>query len=96
MAKKFWINKINKEKIVDYKKLEGGVSSEVYKVNTKKKTYCVKRSLEKLLVEKEWFADTKRLKYEYYWLKHCKKIIPQSIPKIYNFSQKKDYLILEY
>ena len=45
---------------------------------------------------KEWFADTKRLRYEYLWLKHCKKIIPNSIPNIYQFSAKQDFLILEY
>ena len=91
-----WINKINNEKIIDFKRLEGGVSSEVYKVKTKKNFYCLKRSLSKLLVEKEWFADTKRLKYEYYWLIHCKKIIPRSIPKVFQFSSKNDFLILEY
>jgi len=91
-----WINKINNEKIIDFKKLEGGVSSEVYKVKTKKNFYCLKRSLSKLLVKKEWFADTKRLKYEYHWLVHCKKIIPRSIPKIFQFNSKNDFLILEY
>ena len=50
----------------------------------------------KLRVLKEWFADTKRLRYEYLWLKHCKKIIPNSIPNIYQFSAKQDFLILEY
>ncbi len=45
---------------------------------------------------KEWFADTKRLRYEYLWLKHCKNIIPNSIPNIYQFSAKQDFLILEY
>ena len=93
---KFWLKKIYKEPIVHIKKLEGGVSSDVYKVQTNSKTYCIKRSLPKLRVMKEWFADTKRLKYEYLWLKHCKKIIPNSIPNIYQFSAKQDFLILEY
>lgn len=93
---KIWINRINNEEIIKYTKLDGGVSSDVYKVKTKSKYFCIKRSLPKLKVEKEWFADTKRLKYEYLWLKYCKKIIPNSIPKIYEFNEKKDYLILEY
>ena len=93
---KFWLKKIYKEPIIHIRKLEGGVSSDVYKVQTNSKTYCIKRSLPKLRVMKEWFADTKRLKYEYLWLKHCKKIIPNSIPNIYQFSTKQNFLILEY
>ena len=96
MKDTLWINEINNEKIIDYKRLKGGVSSQVYRVKTNKKIYCVKRSLSKLLVKKDWFADTKRLKYEYYWLRHCKKIIPKSIPNILQFNAKKDFLILEY
>ena len=76
MKDTLWINEINNEKIIDYKRLKGGVSSQVYRVKTNKKIYCVKRSLSKLLVKKDWFADTKRLRYEYLWLKHCKNIIP--------------------
>ena len=93
---KFWLKKIYTEPIIHIRKLEGGVSSDVYKVQTNSKTYCIKRSLPKLRVMKEWFADTKRLRYEYLWLKHCKKIIPNSIPNIYQFSAKQDFLILEY
>ena len=96
MKHSFFLNKINEEDIIDYKKIEGGVSSEVYKVRTSKKSYCVKRSLAKLLVKKDWFVDTKRLKFEYFWLKHCKKIIPNSIPKIIKYDHKKKILIIEF
>ena len=94
--KDFWIKKINNQSIISFEELKGGVSSDVYKVKTSENTYCVKRSVPKLRVKKEWYADTKRLKYEFFWLSHCKKIIPNRIPYVYNFSQKKDYLILEY
>ena len=52
MKKALWLDSINKEKILNYKRLKGGVSSEVYKVTTNTKTYCVKRSLKKLMVKK--------------------------------------------
>ena len=94
--KDFWIKKINNQSIISFEELKGGVSSDVYKVKTSENTYCVKRSVPKLRVKKEWYADTKRLKYEFFWLSHCKKIIPNRIPYVYNFIQKKDYLILEY
>ena len=53
MRKALWLNSINKEKIIKYKKLKGGVSSEVYHVKTDKNEYCIKRSLKKLLVKKD-------------------------------------------
>ena len=93
---KIWIEKIDNFPIIDFEKLEGGVSSEVFKVKTKKKLYCLKRSLPKLRVKKDWFVNTNRLKYEYLWLKHCKSIIPNGIPNVYKFSSKKDFLILQY
>ena len=54
MSKALWLDSVNQKKILKYKKLEGGVSSEVYKVVTKNKVFCIKRSLRKLLVKKEF------------------------------------------
>ena len=96
MRKALWLDSINKEKIIKYKKLEGGVSSEVYHVETDKNEYCIKRSLKKLLVKKEWIADTNRIKFEYYWLNHCRKILNKNIPKTYEFNNKKKYIVMEY
>ena len=96
MQKALWLDSINKEKIIKYKKLEGGVSSEVYHVKTNKSEYCIKRSLKKLLVKKEWIADTNRIKFEYYWLNHCRNILNKNIPKTYEFNNKKKYIVMEY
>ena len=96
MLESFWVKKINNKKILEIKRLKGGVSCEVYKAKTIKNTYCIKRALPKLLVKKDWYVKTNRIKYEYLWLKHCKKLLPKSIPKIYKFDEKSKYLILEY
>jgi len=96
MQKALWLDSINQEKIIKYKRLEGGVSSEVYYVKTNKIDYCIKRSLRKLLVKKKWIANTNRIKYEYLWLKHCKKIINRNIPKTFEFNNKKKYIVMEY
>ena len=53
MKKALWLDSINQEKIINFERLKGGVSSEVYKIRTKKNYYCVKRSLKKLLVKKK-------------------------------------------
>ena len=81
MEKALWLERINQEKIIEYKRLEGGVSSEVYKVITKKNIYCIKRSLNKLLVKKEWIVDQKRIYFEYLWLNHCRKILKHNTVK---------------
>ena len=96
MQKALWLDSINKEKIIKYKKLEGGVSSEVYHVKTNKNEYCIKRSLRKLLVKKKWIANTNRIKFEYYWLNHCRNILNKNIPKTYEFNNKKKYIVMEY
>ena len=96
MLESFWVKKINNKKILEIKRLKGGVSCEVYKARTIKNTYCIKRALPKLLVKKDWYVKTNRSKYEYLWLKHSKKLLPKNIPKIYKFNKKLNFLILEY
>jgi len=96
MHKAIWLDTINQEKIVQYKKLAGGVSSEVYHVRTNKNNYCIKRSLKRLLVKKKWIANTNRIKFEYLWLKHCQNILKRNIPNTYEFNDKKKYIVMEY
>ena len=96
MQKALWLKSINKEKIIEYKRLEGGVSSEVYYVKTNKKEYCIKRSLKKLLVKKEWIANTNRIKFEYLWLKHCRSILKKNIPETFEFNSRKKYIVMQY
>ncbi len=96
MKKALWLESINQEKIIEYKKLKGGVSSEVYYVKTHNNNYCIKRSLKKLLVKKKWIVNTNRIKFEYLWLKNCKNLLNNNIPKTYEFNDKKKYIIMEY
>jgi len=96
MHKAIWLDTINQEKIIQYKKLTGGVSSEVYHVKTYKNNYCIKRSLKRLLVKKKWIANTNRIKFEYLWLKHCQNILKRNIPNTYEFNNKKKYIVMEY
>ena len=96
MKQALWLDSISNNKILKYSRLKGGVSSEVYKVVTKKNIYCIKRSLKKLLVQKEWIVDQNRIYYEYLWLLHCKKILKQNVPVIYDFNKEEKYIIMEY
>ncbi len=96
MKKGLWLETVNQNKILNYKKLRGGVSSEVYKIVTKDYIYCIKRSLKKLLVKKKWLADQSRIYYEFLWLNHCREILKKNIPKTYDFNKKNKYIIMEY
>ena len=96
MNNSLWLDTINKEKILSYKRLKGGVSSEVYKIKTTNNLYCLKRCLKKLLVKKKWIVDINRVKYEYLWLKHCKNILNNNIPKIFYYDEENKSIVMEY
>ena len=98
----FGLTKIENNKIININPLKGGVSCEIYKVDTTDKSYCVKKALRKLKVRKNWYADPIRSYYEFLWLKKVKKIVliglafnfqqVNSIP-VSKYDQKLDYII---
>ena len=92
----FGLLEIKNEKIINVEPLKGGVSCEIYKVDTTTNSYCIKKALKKLRVEKDWYADPIRSYYEYLWLKKTKKILPSSIPEVISYNRMKNYLIIEY
>ncbi|MGI2034426.1 phosphotransferase [Rhizobium panacihumi] len=63
--------------------LPGGVSSNVLKISTGKRTFCLKQALPKLKVAKDWQAPVDRIFSEIDWLKTVDGIAPGSVPKIY-------------
>ena len=52
---------------VELEPMTGGVSSEIWKVETGGATYCVKRALDRLKVQAEWRAPVERNLYEVRW-----------------------------
>ena len=96
MKQAIWLDVINKHKILEYKRLKGGVSSEVYEVRIKQNSFCLKRSLKKLLVKKNWIVNQNRIYYEYLWLNHCRKILKNNIPKTFEYNKKQKYILMEY
>jgi len=96
MKQAIWLDAINNHKILEYKRLKGGVSSEVYEVRTKLNSFCLKRSLKKLLVKKNWIVNQNRIYYEYLWLNHCRKILKKNIPKTFEYNNNQKYILMEY
>jgi aminoglycoside phosphotransferase (APT) family kinase protein len=62
--------------------LAGGVSSDIYLVEDGPKKWVVKRALEKLKVQEDWFADTSRNRFEWEYLKYVAAFLPMAVPRV--------------
>ena len=65
-----------------FEMLTGGVSSDIWKVETAAGAYCVKRALSKLKVEADWFAPVERNRFEVVWYRVANRLAPGSAPRI--------------
>lgn len=62
--------------------LSGGVSCDVWRVDTAKGAFAVKRALPKLRVEADWFAPVERAESEVRWLRRVGAFAPAIVPAI--------------
>lgn len=62
--------------------LTGGVSSDIYLVEDGEKKWVVKRALEKLKVQEDWFADTSRNRFESEYLRYVAAFLPKAVPRV--------------
>ena len=62
--------------------LTGGVSSDIWLLETKQRRFCVKRALPKLKVTQDWFAPLDRNRYEHHWYQLAHQIVPGSVPQV--------------
>ncbi|EJM22917.1 phosphotransferase family protein [Pseudomonas sp. GM21] len=60
--------------------LTGGVSSDIWKVETPGRVLCIKRALAKLRVAADWEVPVSRNAYEWEWLKFAATHVPQAVP----------------
>lgn len=74
--------------------LTGGVSSEIYRIDTEGKTFVVKRALKKLKVKSDWFADVSRNDFEIKYLKYVAQFFPDAVPKLLGKGQ--GYFVMEF
>jgi 5-methylthioribose kinase len=61
--------------------LNGGVSSDVWRVESSAGIYCVKQALERLKVTAEWLVPRKRSSYEWAYLRLAADRVPGSVPR---------------
>lgn len=62
--------------------LEGGVSSEIYRVELRTGPICLKRALPRLKVAAEWHAPVERNRWEALWMRTVAAIAPQFVPRV--------------
>src|SRR5512134_1799268 len=62
--------------------LQGGVSSDIYRVDLGDWTICVKRALPKLKVAADWQVPVERNRYEVEWMRVAGAIVPAAVPRL--------------
>jgi aminoglycoside phosphotransferase (APT) family kinase protein len=63
-------------------RLTGGVSSDIWRVATRDRVFCVKRAMAKLAVKDDWFAPIERNRYERLWYETARLAVPGIAPAI--------------
>ena len=78
------------------KRITDGVSSDIWYIKTINRAFCAKRALSKLTVKEDWHAPVSRSNYEAKYFEVCKKIIPESFPKVLGHDKRKYILAMEW
>jgi aminoglycoside phosphotransferase (APT) family kinase protein len=65
-----------------FEPMQGGVSSDIWKVSTPSRVFCVKRALPKLKVAADWQAPVDRNRFEVAWYRIAHRVVPDAVPEI--------------
>ena len=76
--------------------LTGGVSSNILKVSTGERQFCLKQALPKLKVAKEWHARLERVFAEIDWMQTVAGIAPRSVPHITGIDRNALCFVMDY
>jgi aminoglycoside phosphotransferase (APT) family kinase protein len=79
-----------------YTPLTGGVSSDIWLVDTGRRRFCVKRALARLRVAADWRAPVERSVFEVAWLKGAARVAPDAVPAILADDPDAGMLAMEY
>ena len=88
--------KIIEDKNFDCLKLTGGVSSDIWRIISLKKNFCIKKSKSKLSVKQEWHAPVIRNYYEYQWYNEVNTISKNITPKVIYVNKNPYFFVMEY
>lgn len=76
--------------------LAGGVSSDIWRVETEHGTVCVKRALSKLRVAADWQAPIERNLYEARWMQVANDAVPGAAPGVLGQHPRLGVLVMRY
>ncbi|NNG05800.1 MAG: phosphotransferase [Inquilinus sp.] len=79
-----------------YVRLEGGVSSDIWRVDAGRRSFCVKRALPKLRVAADWRAPVERNLYEARWMRWARRAVPGSAPELLAQDESAGLLAMAY
>jgi aminoglycoside phosphotransferase (APT) family kinase protein len=76
--------------------LVGGVSSDIWRVDFRTFSICVKRALPKLRVAADWRAPVVRNRYEARWMDWANAAAPGAAPRLFGHDEETGALAMEY
>ena len=76
--------------------LEGGVSSDIWRIDTARGPVCAKRALPQLRVEADWRAPIERNRYEARWLEVANDAQPGCAPRVLGQHAALGVLVMEW
>ena len=74
--------------------LAGGVSSDIWRIDTARGTVCAKRALAKLRVAADWRAPIDRNRYEARWLEVANEARPGAAPRVLGQHERLGVLVM--
>jgi aminoglycoside phosphotransferase (APT) family kinase protein len=76
--------------------LTGGVSSDIWRIDTVRGPVCVKRALAKLRVAADWRAPIERNRYEARWMQVADEAVPGCAPRVLGQHPALGVLVMDY
>jgi aminoglycoside phosphotransferase (APT) family kinase protein len=76
--------------------LDGGVSSDIWRVTLGDRTFCVKRALARLKVAADWQAPVERNAYEAAWMRFAGAVEPKAVPALLGQDEAAGLLVMAY
>ena len=87
---------IGPDEVPAFRPLEGGVSSDIWRVDRAGGSICVKRALARLRTEKEWRAPVSRNASEAEWMRTVAAILPDAVPRLIAEDRERGLFVMEY
>jgi len=76
--------------------LNGGISSEIYKVDLDGRSFCVKSALPTLKSDPDWHVPVERTAAEWEWLKLAQNVAKNIAPEPLGYDKKTNTLVMSY